>query len=67
MPQGARSPREGSEMFARKSKRKRVLGRMEQVMPFGELLAFVEPHDTPLPGRMQACMARSWQRLRCGI
>lgn len=47
MPQGAPSPREGSEMFARKSKRELFLSRMEQGMPWGELLALMEPHSSP--------------------
>ena len=45
MPQEILAPQEGFEKFARKSKRELFLDRMEQVMPWGELLALVESHD----------------------
>ena len=47
MRQEILAPQEGSEKFARKSKRELFLDRMEQVMPWGELLALVESHDLP--------------------
>ena len=45
MPQDILAPQEGSEKFARKSKRELFLDRMEQVVPWEELLALVESHD----------------------
>jgi hypothetical protein len=63
MPQGALSPRKDPEMLAQ---RELFPGRIEQVIPWGELIALVEPHDPLLPGRIQARMARSRRRLRCG-
>jgi pilus assembly protein CpaE len=47
MRQEILAPLEGSEKFARKSKREQFLDRMEQVVPWGELLALVESHDLP--------------------
>jgi pilus assembly protein CpaE len=47
MPQETLASQEGSERFARKSKRELFLDRMEQGMPWGELLALVESHDLP--------------------
>jgi pilus assembly protein CpaE len=44
MRQEALTSQEGSEKFARKSKRELFLDRMELVLPWGELLALVEPH-----------------------
>jgi pilus assembly protein CpaE len=38
---------EGSERFARKSKRELFLDRMERLAPWGELLSLVESHDLP--------------------
>src|ERR1039458_8835453 len=45
MRQEIPASQEGSEKFARKSKRELFLDRMEQVVPWGELLALVESHD----------------------
>jgi pilus assembly protein CpaE len=42
---------ERSERFARKSKRELFLDRMEQVVPWAELLALVELHDLPVGSR----------------
>src|ERR1039458_4650503 len=47
MRQEILAPQEGSEKFARKSKRELFLDRMEQVVPWEELLALVESHDLP--------------------
>jgi pilus assembly protein CpaE len=47
MRQEILAPQEGSEKFARKSKRELFLDRMEQVMPWGELLALVESYNLP--------------------
>src|ERR1017187_2489949 len=45
MRQEILASQEGFEKFARKSKRELFLDRMELVVPWGELLALVEPHD----------------------
>jgi len=45
MRQEVPASQEGSEKFARKSKRELFLDRMEQVIPWGELLALVESRD----------------------
>jgi pilus assembly protein CpaE len=47
MRQEILASQEGSEKFARKSKRELFLDRMEQVVPWEELLALVESHDLP--------------------
>jgi pilus assembly protein CpaE len=47
MRQEILASQEGSEKFARKSKRELFLDRMEQVVPWGELMALVESHDLP--------------------
>jgi pilus assembly protein CpaE len=47
MGQEKPAPSKGSEKFARKSERELFLDRMDLVAPWGELLALVEPHDTP--------------------
>jgi pilus assembly protein CpaE len=47
MRQEILASQEGSDKFARKSKRELFLDRMEQVVPWGELLALVESHDLP--------------------
>jgi heterodisulfide reductase subunit A-like polyferredoxin len=39
----------GFEQYTRKTRRAIFLGEMEQVVPWGELSALVEPHD-PQPG-----------------
>jgi pilus assembly protein CpaE len=44
------APQTGPEKFGRKSARELFLDRMEQVMPWGELLALVEPQDLPAAG-----------------
>ncbi|HMD75938.1 MAG TPA: transposase [Terracidiphilus sp.] len=44
MRQETLASQEGSKKFARKSKREVFLDRMELVLPWGELLALVEPH-----------------------
>jgi len=44
MRQETLASQEGFEKFARKSKREVFLDRMELVLPWGELLALVEPH-----------------------
>jgi pilus assembly protein CpaE len=48
MRQEILAPQDGSEKFARKSKRELFLDRMEQVMPWKELLALVASHDLPV-------------------
>jgi len=52
MRQEILASQEGSERFARKSKRELFLDRMEQLAPWGELLALVESQDLP-PGSSQ--------------
>jgi pilus assembly protein CpaE len=47
MRQEILASQEGSEKFARKSKRELFLDRMEQVMPWEELLALMESHILP--------------------
>src|ERR1035441_8109070 len=50
MRQEIPASQEGSEKFARNSKRELFLDRMEQVVPWGELLALVESHDPQAVG-----------------
>jgi pilus assembly protein CpaE len=52
MRQEILASQEGSERFARKSKRELFLDRMEQLVPWGELLALVESQYLP-PGSSQ--------------
>jgi pilus assembly protein CpaE len=47
MRQKTLTSQEGSERFARKSERELFLGRMDVVLPWGELLAQVESYDPP--------------------
>ncbi|MGA3081894.1 MAG: transposase, partial [Terracidiphilus sp.] len=47
MRQEILTSQEGSERFARKSERELFLDRMDQVLPWGELLALVESYDPP--------------------
>jgi pilus assembly protein CpaE len=47
MRQEILTSQEGSERFARKSERELFLGRMDRILPWGELLAPVESYDPP--------------------
>ncbi|MGO9827542.1 MAG: transposase [Terriglobales bacterium] len=63
------APRKGSEKFARKSERELFLDRMQQVAPWGELLALAEPYEPPaedlqpgigLPILLRTYLAQQW-------
>jgi len=62
------APRGSSEKFGRKSERELYLDRMQEVMPWGELLALVMPHDPVatsdgLPILLRTYFAQQWFNL----